>query len=233
MPTPLAAEFNAVTKHYYLGRSAVTALENLSLAIYQGEFTFITGASGSGKSTVLNLMGGIDHTDAGQVTVMGTPLDTLSNRQLTQFRRDNIGFIFQSFNLLPVLSVYENVEFPLIIDNHDMADRKAAVEALIEQVGLADCRQRRPNELSGGQRQRVAIARALVSRPRLILADEPTANLDSRTGREVVSLMREMQVRYDTTFVFSSHDPALIAEADTVYELQDGTLCSQQRGTSV
>ena len=184
-----------VRKDYALGNVTVPALRGVSLSIEQGEFISIAGRSGSGKTTILNLIGCIDTPTAGTVTVDGQVTGSLRERALTNLRHAHIGFIFQSFNLLPVLNVYENVEFPMLLGEGgvpDPAERRRRVEDLVEQVGLADHLRHRPNELSGGQRQRVAIARALVTHPALVLADEPTANLDSKTGEQIIELMKRI-----------------------------------------
>jgi len=213
-----------VGKSYRLDTVDVRALLDISLDIRERAFTVISGPSGSGKTTLLNIIGCIDQPDQGEITVAGQKVQTLSDDALSDFRARHIGFIFQHFNLLPVLSAYENVEYPLILAKMDKAKRTARVTELLDAVGLSDRARNRPGQLSGGQRQRVAIARALAPAPRLVLADEPTANLDSHTGAEIIALMRRMQREHDVSFVFSSHDPQVHAAADEVIHLRDGRI---------
>lgn len=184
----------------------------------------VVGPSGSGKTTILNLIGCIDRATSGNLEVCGVPVATLSDKQLTRFRAQNIGFIFQSFNLNPVLSAYENVEYPLLLQRVPPAERKERTCAILEEVGLGDHAHHRPAQLSGGQKQRVAIARALVKRPELILADEPTANLDSKTGEAIIALMRRAQSQHGGTFIFSTHDPQLMSHAESKIMLKDGKI---------
>lgn len=214
-----------VKKEYDLGKTLVHALKGVSLEINRGDFISIAGPSGSGKSTLLNLIGCVDVPTSGSVSVCGAETGGLADNRLTRLRLEKIGFIFQSFNLIQVLDVKDNVGFPLLI-RKDVGKKEAAerVDHLIRMVGLQDHRKHRPNELSGGQRQRVAIARALVTHPELVLADEPTANLDSATGEKILDLMREINSRQKTTFVFSTHDPQVMAHAGTVFRLHDGLL---------
>lgn len=217
-----AAELVQVGKHYALGQTDVTALHGVNLSIEAGSFTVISGPSGSGKTTLLNVLGCLHQPTHGMVYIGGTDVATLPDKALSAFRARHIGFVFQHFNLLPVLSALENVEYPLqLIEPHADVRRERAMEAL-KSVGLEQLALRRPAELSGGQRQRVAIARALVKQPTLVIADEPTANLDQKTGAELIALMREMQHRSGTTFVFSSHDPQLLADADERVHIVDG-----------
>jgi putative ABC transport system ATP-binding protein len=224
-------ELRNLSKDYMLGTTPVKALSSIDLTINEREFVVITGPSGSGKSTLLNMIGCIDLPDEGTIHVAGQNVIAMNDRNLTSFRSTTIGFIFQTFNLLPVLTALENVEFPLQLCEDDQVKRtKIATDALIA-VGLKDFLHRRPSELSGGQRQRVAIARALVKKPAIIVADEPTANLDSATGAEIISLMRDMQKTYNTTFIFSSHDPQLIKSADRVITLVDGVITDNQSST--
>jgi putative ABC transport system ATP-binding protein len=213
-----------VSKHYRMGSVDVPALQDIDLEILPDRFTVISGQSGSGKSTLLNLMGCIDRADSGEVLVAGQPVASLSDNALADFRARHLGFIFQNFNLLPVLSAYENVELPLLMLNMPAARRKARVQELLDAVGLADRMNNRPGQLSGGQRQRVAIARALAPAPRLVLADEPTANLDSQTGAGILLLMRQMQREHKVSFVFSSHDPQVMAQADDAVIISDGRI---------
>ncbi|MFP4180440.1 MAG: ABC transporter ATP-binding protein, partial [Spirochaetaceae bacterium] len=211
-----AAELSAVWKIYHLGKTEVPALKGVDLSITEGDFATIAGPSGSGKSTLLNLIGCIDVASRGSVRVAGHDTATLNDRQITRLRHRSIGFIFQSFNLMPVLNVFENVEFPLLLGGKapPKAERREYTNYLMEQVGLSDWRRHRPSELSGGQRQRVAIARALVTRPRIVLADEPTANLDSKTGTAIIELMKNINAELSTTFIFSTHDPSIVDIAD-------------------
>ena len=214
-----------VEKVYRLGRVDVPALRGVSLDIEVGEFLSIVGPSGSGKTTLLNLIGCVDVPTSGRVVIAGHPLAGLSERQLTNVRLTTVGFIFQSFNLVNVLDVYRNVELPLLLQRVSSArERSRRVLELLDQVGLREHAHHRPGELSGGQRQRAAIARALVTRPKLVLADEPTANLDSVTGQSILDLMRSLNQRQKTTFVFSTHDPRVMAHASRVVRVADGRL---------
>ncbi|GEJ57778.1 ABC transporter ATP-binding protein [Anaeromyxobacter diazotrophicus] len=214
-----------VSKVYRLGKTEVRALSGVSLEIEQGEFLAIAGPSGSGKTTLLNLVGCMDTPTAGSVSVAGQPTASLGERALTELRLRRIGFVFQTFNLVAVLSVEQNVELPLLLQGgRARRERRARVAELLARVGLDAHARHRPSELSGGQRQRVAIARALVGGPALVLADEPTANLDSRTGGEVVDLMKELNQRDGTTFVFSTHDPRVMGHASRLVEIADGRL---------
>lgn len=213
-----------VSKHYRLGQSKVNALNEVNLHIEAGAFCAIVGSSGSGKSTLLNLLGCLDTPSSGRVNILGQYTDTLSDKQQAQLRNQHIGFIFQSFNLIPVLSAFENVEYPLRLQNVSTTERKQRVCELLEQVGLQHHSKHRPDNLSGGQRQRVAIARALVTRPQLVLADEPTANLDSVTGTEILDLMQTINQQHATSFIFSTHDAKISQYAKTTYHLQDGVL---------
>jgi putative ABC transport system ATP-binding protein len=212
------------TKNYALGNTIVQALRGVTLDVREGEFLSIAGPSGSGKTTLLNLIGCVDVPTSGTVEVAGKDTRALSERALTRLRLDTIGFIFQSFNLVSVLSVLQNVELPLLLQKTPAAERRQRVMALLERVGLRDYAKHRPSELSGGQRQRVAIARALVSRPQLVLADEPTANLDSATGQNIIDLMKELNRTERTTFIFSTHDAQVMAHASSVIRLADGKL---------
>ncbi|HYD42545.1 MAG TPA: ABC transporter ATP-binding protein [Anaeromyxobacter sp.] len=218
-----------VSKDYQLGKTVVPALRGVSLDIEPGEFLSIAGPSGSGKTTLLNLIGCVDTATSGTVMVGGKDTRSLSERQLTDLRLHTIGFIFQSFNLVQVLSVFQNVEFPLLLQGKLTArEREARVMALLEAVGIGTYRKHRPSELSGGQRQRVAVARALVSRPALVLADEPTANLDSQTGATIIDLMKEMNQRDGTTFIFSTHDPRVMSHANAVVRIADGQIVARE-----
>ena len=209
-----------VTKTYRLGTLTVTALAGVSLTVKTGEFLAVAGPSGSGKTTLLNLIGCLDTPTSGAVEIDGEPVIALSPGQRADLRARKLGFIFQTFNLIPVLTAWENVEYPLLIHRRS-GDVATRVRAALEQVGLGDRARHRPTELSGGQQQRVAIARALVGEPALVLADEPTANLDSRTGHEIIELMRRLNRERRTTFVFSTHDPRIMGAADRVLEISD------------
>jgi putative ABC transport system ATP-binding protein len=221
---PPAVRLRDVAKSYRTGVVDVPALRGMSFDIPYHRFSMVVGASGSGKSTLLNLIGCIDAPNRGTVDVCGEDVGMLSDDALADFRARNIGFIFQTFSLIPVLSAYENVEYPLVLVGKPEAERRRRTNALLEAVGLSAHAKRRPNELSGGQRQRVAIARALVKAPQVVLADEPTANLDSETGASIVELMRRVQAESRTTFVFATHDPHLMAQADETFVIRDGTL---------
>ncbi len=212
-----------VTKEYDLGRTKVPALRGVSLAVEPGEFMAVAGPSGSGKSTLLNLVGCLDHPTSGRVLVGGQDVASLGDDALSDLRARTIGFIFQTFNLIPVLSALENVEFPLLFRGGRHAGGTRALEAL-DAVGLKDFARHRPDELSGGQRQRVAVARALVTDPAIVLADEPTANLDSQTGETIIDLMLDINRRAGTTFIFSTHDPRVMAHAQRVVRLSDGRI---------
>jgi putative ABC transport system ATP-binding protein len=213
-----------VTKSYRLGRTLVPALHGVSLFIPPAAFVALAGPSGSGKSTMLNLIGCLDRPDAGEVHLGVDRVSHLPAVALTRLRRQRLGFIFQSFNLIPVLTAYENVEYPLLLTGASGADRRARVSDLLDRVGLGDKHHRRAHELSGGERQRVAIARALVNGPALVLADEPTANLDSATGGAVLDLMDDLRDRLGVAFLFASHDPRLLQRMDRVILLKDGRL---------
>ncbi len=218
-------ELKGVTKEYMLGTTKVEALRGVDLEIERGEFLAVAGPSGSGKSTMLNMFGCIDVPTAGTVRIDGTDVAGLNDKELTRYRREKVGFIFQSFNLIPVLNVYENIEFPLLLKkNLTKKEREAIVMRFVEEVGLSDRLKNKPTELSGGQRQRVAIARALVTNPLIILADEPTANLDSATGTKIVELMRQINEIEKTTFIFSTHDAHIMREARRLVQILDGRI---------
>ncbi len=213
-----------VKKDYKQGALRVAALRGVDLEIHEGEFTSIFGPSGSGKTTLLNLIGALDTPTAGTVHIDGSDIGKLNRNELALLRRGQIGFVFQNYNLIPVLSAYENVEFALSIARRNGRGTKDRVSDILEEVGLGEMLGRRPNQLSGGQKQRVAIARALVKEPRLILADEPTANLDSETSREVLEIMVRMNRQLKTTFVFSTHDPMVMEYARRLLEIRDGMI---------
>ncbi|MCE5257307.1 MAG: ABC transporter ATP-binding protein [Spirochaetaceae bacterium] len=222
-----------VQKNYQLGKTEVQALKNINFEIAKGDFISIAGPSGSGKTTVLNLIGCVDTASSGIVKVLGQCTGTLNDEKLTALRHSGIGFIFQTFNLIPVLNIRENVELPALLDESDATmskkEREEWVDHLIESVGLTDRMKHKPAELSGGQRQRVAIARALVMRPPIVLADEPTANLDSTTGASILALMKRMNREFGTTFIFSTHDPGIVDMADHVIRLKDGMIIENRR----
>ena len=211
-----------VAKTYQAGAVEVKALRDITLEIPADRFSMVIGASGSGKTTLLNLVGCIDTPSAGVVEVCERNVVQLDDDSLADFRARNIGFIFQSFSLIPVLSAYENVEYPLLLVGMPAAERRRRTLAMLEAVGIAAQAHQRPNELSGGQKQRVAIARALVKQPQLVLADEPTANLDSANGAAIIKLMRQVQSDSHTTFIFATHDPQLISHADEIFGIRDG-----------
>ena len=221
------------TKDYRLGKVVVRALRGVTLAVKKGEFLSIAGPSGSGKTTLLNLIGCVDTASTGTVRVADRDTAKLSERELTRLRLDTIGFIFQSFNLVNVLDVFHNVELPLLLQRKlSGPERSKRVLELLARVGLSEHVRHRPNELSGGQRQRVAIARALVTRPMLVLADEPTANLDSVTGQNILDLMKELNRTEQTTFIFSTHDARVMAHASSLVRLADGKLSDSDAGPS-
>jgi len=216
--------FKNVSKSYQLGTITTSVLRDISFEIEPNLFTVISGPSGSGKTTILNLIGCLDKQSSGEIMVAGKSTTNMSDDEMSQFRLQNLGFIFQNFNLFPMLSAYENVEYPLILINMPAAQRKKRVMELLDAVGLSSKANNFPNQLSGGQRQRVAIARALSKNPSLVLADEPTANLDSHTGTEIIQLMRSMQKLLKITFIFSSHDPHIQAAADNTIVVNDGVI---------
>lgn len=212
-----------VSKAYRLGEQSVKALEDVTLSIEEGVFLAIAGPSGSGKSTLLNLVGCIDTPDSGRIQIDGKEVSGRTPDELADLRARTIGFIFQSFNLMPVLSAQENVEYPLLqLREISRTDRQARVARFLDMVGLSRYAKHRPNQLSGGQRQRVAIARALVTQPRIVLADEPTANLDHQTGEGILALMSEINRKLGTTFIFSTHDKKVMAKADRLVRIEDG-----------
>ena len=223
------AILTGVQKSYQMDAVTVPVLQGIDLLIRPGHFTVLLGPSGSGKTTLLNLVGCIDRADVGKVVVAGQDVALMADDALADFRAANIGFIFQNFNLIPVLTAYENIEYPLILAGMEASRRARRVKRLLDAVGLADRAGNRPGQLSGGQRQRVAIARALARKPRLVVADEPTANLDSQTGEAILRLMRRMQEQYRISFLFSSHDPSLMRAADDLITLRDGVIQSIRR----
>lgn len=213
-----------VIKDYFLGKTTVQALRGITLDIQKGEYLCVAGQSGSGKSTLLNILGLLDEPSRGELAFDNISVTSLSQRDRHRFRRERISFIFQSFNLVPVLSAYENIEFPLIIQKIEKKERHTRITKLADEVGIRDFLQHKPDELSGGQRQRVAIARALVTKPQVILADEPTANLDSVNGSAVIALMKELNRVENTTFIVASHDRLVMDEAGRMVTIVDGVV---------
>ena len=223
-------ELKGVAKIYQQGKIEVPALRGIDLKVESGEFTTLFGPSGSGKTTLLNLIGCLDRPTAGTILFDGQDLAALSKKELAMIRRKHIGFIFQSYNLIPVLTAYENVEFAIrLVDQHSDRELRDKVMRILAAVGLEGLENRRPNELSGGQKQRVAIARALVKEPKLVLADEPSANLDSKTSDEVLAVMAKMNQELGTTFIFSPHDPLVMDYARRLLEIRDGLISQDRR----
>ncbi|RMH42652.1 MAG: ABC transporter ATP-binding protein [Deltaproteobacteria bacterium] len=228
MPEPLV-DVRDVSKVYRQGRVDVPALRDVSLQFEPGDFAVLAGPSGSGKTTLLNLIGALDTPTAGVVRVGGTDLSNLSGRRRAELRLRDIGFVFQSYNLIPVLTAYENAEFVLLLQGVAADARRRRVHEVLADVGLAELADRRPAEMSGGQQQRVAVARAIAGRPKLVLADEPTANLDSKTGGGLVDMMRRLNEQHGVTFIFSSHDPKVIDRAARLIRLEDGRVVADER----
>jgi putative ABC transport system ATP-binding protein len=221
-----------VFKTYTVGEVDVPALKGVTFTIPRQRFSVIVGPSGSGKTTLLNLIGCLDRPTDGRVIVAEQDVATLTDNAVSDFRAQKVGFIFQNFSLIPVFSAYENIEYPLLLLGVSATERRRRATTMLEAVGLADHGRQRPNQLSGGQKQRVAIARALVKEPDFVLADEPTANLDSHTGASIIELMRRMQEQYATTFVFSTHDRLLMAHADETFTIRDGLLVDHVTGAT-
>ncbi|MFA7240378.1 MAG: ABC transporter ATP-binding protein [Sulfuricellaceae bacterium] len=220
-----------LVKTYRMGDVEVQALKGVDFSIEPASFVAFVGPSGSGKSTLLNLIGCLDHPSSGKLTVLDTDVDTLNQRSGAAFRGRHIGFVFQDFNLIPVLTVYENIEYPLImVQEWPAPKRREQVMRLLEAVGMADQADKRPDQISGGQKQRVAVARALVANSKLVLADEPTANLDHDTAYRILELMKKMRDEFGTTFVFSTHDPKIMSEAEVTFTLEDGKVQQEQTG---
>jgi putative ABC transport system ATP-binding protein len=218
-----------VKKDYTLGETEVHALRGVDLAVQEGDFMSIVGSSGSGKTTLLNILGCVDYATSGSVSIGGEEITRMKDKKLTDIRLYKIGFIFQTFNLIPVLNIRENVEFPLLLMKKiSKTEINKRTEKLIDEVGIKEFIKHRPSELSGGQRQRVAIARALVTSPEIVLADEPTANLDSETGSNIIELMKVINKKENTTFVFSTHDPDIIKHANEVIRIKDGRIMDQE-----
>jgi len=220
---------DGLTKTYQTGEVEVKALRGLDFTIEKGTLVSFIGPSGSGKTTILNLIGCLDKPTAGSLLVGKVDVSGLSRKDGARFRGQNIGFIFQNFNLIPVMTVYENVEYPLVmVQKRPASERRERISSLLESVGMTDQRNKLPDQLSGGQKQRVAIARALVTRPELVLADEPTANLDHDSAYTIINLMKKMKDELDTTFIFSTHDTRIIGEVEILYTLEDGKLVGRQ-----
>jgi putative ABC transport system ATP-binding protein len=222
-------QLHHVSKIYPLGSQRVTALDEITLEVAAGEFTVFAGPSGSGKTTLLNLVGCLDQPTTGTITIDGREVGGRTVRELADFRLHHIGFIFQSYNLIPVMTAAENAEFTLMLQKIPKLQRRRRIAELFRELGIGGLEDRRPNDLSGGQQQRVAVARAMAAEPRVILADEPTANLDSKTSEDLLKLMRHLNEEKGTTFLFSSHDPQVIALARRVIRLKDGRLESDRR----
>ena len=215
-------EINNLVKKFPVGGGFFTALDHINLSISKGEFTGIVGPSGSGKTTLLNILGSLDVPSEGEATVLGNPISTLSHKQAAQLRNGHIGFIFQTYNLLPVYTVYENVEFPLLLLKMPAKEREQAVLEAIEWVGLNDKIKSKPAQLSGGESQRVAIARAMVKKPEIVLADEPTANLDSENSHHILRTMEQLNSELSTTFIFATHDEKVMSYLKRIIRLEDG-----------
>ncbi|RMH00437.1 MAG: ABC transporter ATP-binding protein [Deltaproteobacteria bacterium] len=222
MPDDVILQVRGATKIYRQGEVEVAALRGVDLAVRRGEFTALVGPSGSGKTTLLNLIGALDRPTAGSIVLEGRELSELSKGERSRLRRDRIGFVFQAYNLIPVLTAYENAEMVLALQKVPAAERERRVQGLLAEVGLAGLEDRRPDQLSGGQQQRVAIARAVAPNPALVLADEPTANVDSETAERLLDLMERMNREDGVTFLFSTHDPRVIRRARRVVRLRDG-----------
>jgi putative ABC transport system ATP-binding protein len=222
-------EAKNISKTYQMGEVSISALKEISLDIEEGTFVSIVGPSGSGKSTLLNLIGCLDLPTTGNIKINGKEVSKLNSNERAGFRGENLGFVFQNFNLIPVLTVYENVEYPLLmVKNDDGINQKERILSLLDAVGVLEQQSKRPDQISGGQMQRVAVARALVTRPKLVIADEPTANLDHDTAYKIIELMKEMKDQWNTTFIFSTHDPKIIGEAEIVYTLEDGKIQNKE-----
>lgn len=220
-----------VTKTYQTGEVSVTALKNIDFEIDKGSFVSFIGPSGSGKTTLLNLIGCLDKPTEGDVFVNGVQINHLDRKNGAKFRGDTLGFVFQNFNLIPVLTVYENVEYPLLmVKNVPAEERRSSVLDLLGKVNMLDQKDKYPNQISGGQKQRVAVARALVTNPSVVLADEPTANLDHKTALRVIEIMHQMKTDLGTTFIFSTHDPKIVGNAEIVYTLEDGEIVDKKTG---
>ena len=229
MEKDLVIETRSVTRTYVTGEVKVHALHPVDLAVRRGEFTAVAGPSGSGKTTLLNIVSGLDTPSSGKVRLAGREMSAMSQAELSDFRRDHIGFIFQAYNLIPVLTVEENVEYIMLLRGVPAGERAARVKRMLDEVGLSGKKGRFPSQLSGGQQQRVAIARAMVSEPDIILADEPTANLDSATGSALMDMMRDLNEKRGMTFLFSTHDRMIMEKSTRLVTLKDGRIDSDTR----
>ncbi len=225
-------EAKHINKTYQVGELSLEVIKDFSVIIKEGEFISIIGPSGSGKSTVLNMLGCLDKPTSGEIIIDKTAINEMDRTALAHFRGENIGFIFQSFNLIPVLSVYENIEYPLImIQSLPEHIRKERVLSVLKEVDMLDQKDKFPDQISGGQKQRVAIARALVTNPKIVFADEPTANLDSKTAHRIIDLMHKIKQDYNTTFVFATHDEKIVSSAERIITLVDGEITEDKRIT--
>ena len=222
---PIAIKATNVIKKYKVGEQIIRAIDDVSVDIHEGEFVALVGPSGSGKSTLLHLLGGLDKPTSGEIVVGGKNVSSMNDRQLSKFRNQTIGFVFQSFYLQPFLTLRRNIEVASMPQRMKQAERKLRIESLAQQVGLYDRLNHHPHELSGGQIQRAAIARALLNRPAIILADEPTGNLDSANSRDIISLFQQIREQYHATIIIATHDNEIAAQADRVIALKDGRLC--------
>jgi putative ABC transport system ATP-binding protein len=231
MTTAAVIQTTDVCRYYGAGATLVKAVDQVSITIEPGEFTAIIGPSGSGKSTLLHLLGGLDNPTSGKVELAGTNIAAMSGGELSDFRRDHIGFVFQAYNLIPVLSAEENIEYIMLLQGASAATRRQRVQEMLALVELSGLGDRRPNQLSGGQQQRVAVARAMASHPNIILADEPTANLDSHTGIALLDVMKELNQNqnHNMTFVFSTHDEKIMSRASRLIHMQDGAVIRDER----
>ena len=227
METEQIVKLEGVYKRFPAGKTEFTALNNINISFGKGEFAGLVGPSGSGKTTLLNIIGSLDSPSEGTADVLGKRINTLSHKEAALLRNIGIGFIFQTYNLLPVYTVYDNVEFALLLQKRGAADRKKAVMEALEWVGLTDKVNSKPSALSGGECQRVAIARAMVKRPQLVLADEPSANLDSKNSHNIVQTMKRLNKEFGTTFIFSTHDEKVMQYLDRIIHLQDGMVINQ------
>ncbi|MBA3003550.1 MAG: ABC transporter ATP-binding protein [Desulfurivibrio sp.] len=224
-------EARNLEKTYITGEVRIQAIRKIDFTIEPGAFVSFVGPSGSGKSTLLNMIGCLDPPTAGTLSVAGKDIGTLSRKEGAHFRGEHIGFVFQDFNLIPVLTVYENIEYPLLmVQNWPPAERKKRISQILAAVGMEDQAQKYPGQISGGQKQRVAVARALITNPKLVLADEPTANLDRETANRIIALMKRMRDEFGTTFIFSTHDPKVVKNAEIIFTLEDGALKQSDNG---
>lgn len=220
-----------IEKTYVAGEVQIRAIRGVDFTIEPGSFVSFVGPSGSGKSTLLNMIGCLDPPSGGTLSVVGTDVSTLSRKEGAHFRGKHLGFVFQDFNLIPVLTVYENIEYPLLmVQNWPQAERKKRISQILAAVGMEEQGQKYPRQISGGQKQRVAVARALITNPKLVLADEPTANLDRETANKIIALMKHMRDEFGTTFIFSTHDPKVVKNAETIFTLEDGELKQSDTG---